>query len=98
MTEAVYRTKLKDKLRTKLPGCFIIENDPRVNQGVPDLLILFKKRWGALELKASSKSRKRPNQQYYVDLFNDMSYASFIHPKNEEQVLHDLQLSLGASR
>lgn len=98
MTEAKYQKQLMNKLTALLPGCVIIKNDPRFLQGVPDLLILFNDRWAILEVKMSSDSERRPNQEYYVEMLNDMSFASFICPENEEAVLSDLQHALGASR
>lgn len=98
MTETVYQRKLIKKLEYMFPGCVIMKNDPSENQGVPDILILFNDNWAMLEVKKSSKASERPNQGYYVDRFNDMSFAAFIHPQNEEQVLHDLQSALGVNR
>jgi hypothetical protein len=98
MREATYQANLIKKLQKMFPGCFILKNDPSVNQGVPDLLILFKDKWAMLEVKQSETSPERPNQPYFVKLFNKMSFASFIHPKNEKQVLHDLQSTFGANR
>jgi len=92
MLEADYQSDLIDTLKKRFPGCFIIINDPRIRQGMPDLLILFRKRWAMLEVKASSKSRIRPNQPYYVDQFDQMSYAAFIYPEKEAEVLNALQL------
>ncbi len=80
------------------PGCFITKNDPSENQGIPDILILFEDKWAMLEVKIAGSSKKQPNQPYYVDKFNRMSFASFINPQNEDQVLNDLQLALGTSR
>ena len=96
--ETVYQTKLIKTLEKLLPGCFIMKNDPAETQGIPDLLILFRKRWAMLETKASSKAPKQPNQDYYVKKFGQMSFASFINPQNEEQVLGDLQSALRVSR
>lgn len=93
--ETVYQAKLITKLKTLLPGCFIIKNDPATNQGVPDILILFREHWGMLEVKMSGTSSKQPNQEYYIDKFGEMSFASFINPQNEEQVLFDLQTTFG---
>lgn len=97
MREVAYQSKLIKKLQAMFPGCFILRNDPSLNQGIPDILILFGDRWAMLEVKVDRHSHQRPNQPYYVDLFNEMSFAAFIHPRNEEQVLHDLQSAFGAS-
>jgi hypothetical protein len=95
MTETQYQTKLIKKLKTLLPNCVIIKNDPSYMQGVPDILILFNDRWAMLEIKLHGGAAVQPNQEYYVDMFDGMSFASFINPENEEDVLHDLQQSFG---
>ena len=90
MLERDYQRLLIEKLETMFPGCFILKNDPGYLQGVPDLLILHGDRWGMLEVKVSERARVQPNQTYYVDLLNRMSFASFICPSTEEEVLDAL--------
>jgi hypothetical protein len=94
-SEAAYQTSLIKKLEKLFPGCYIRKNDPAETQGVPDILILFGNRWAQLEVKLSKTSPIQPNQPYYVDLFNEMSFASFIYPENESEVLNDLQKVFG---
>lgn len=77
------------------PGALIIKTDPRYIQGLPDLLILFDYRWAALECKQGPRSARQPNQEWYVDILNKMSFASFISPDNEEDVLYALQQAFG---
>ena len=96
--EAVYQGKLIKKLERLFPGCFIMKNDPSENQGVPDLLILFRDQWAMLEVKISSVASNQPNQDYYIQKFGEMSFASFINPQNEVEVLDDLQSAFGVSR
>lgn len=90
MLENKFKTKLIGKLEKKFPGCMVFHLDPNETQGIPDLLVLHKDKWAALEGKKSVNASTRPNQQYYVDQMNEMSYASFIYPENEEDVLNEL--------
>jgi hypothetical protein len=98
MDEMQYRMHLVMRLRELFPGCIILKNDPSYMQGVPDLIILFLNMWAMLEVKISRHAHKRPNQEYYIDLLNTMSFASFIYPQIEEEVLYDLQLAFGLIR
>lgn len=47
-----------------------------------------------LECKESAHAKTRPNQPYYVNLFNKMSFARFVWPENEEEVVEHLMLYL----
>lgn len=94
MLESKFQADLIKELRDLFKGCVILKNDPNYIQGFPDLLILFKDRWAALEVKANSKSSHQPNQDYYVELLDNMAYASFIYPENRELILDELQLAL----
>lgn len=77
------------------PDCIVTKLPAEYIQGIPDLLILWGPHWATLEVKASAHARARPNQPYYVDKMNRMSFSAFIYPENEEKVLHDLQLAFG---
>lgn len=90
MLENRFKTKLIDELEELFPGCIITHMDPNEIQGIPDLLILYKHKWAALEGKKDADASVRPNQAYYVDLMNDMSFASFIYPENKDEVLDEL--------
>ena len=75
------------------PGCIVMKNDPNYIQGIPDLIILWNDRWAALEVKRSSKASHRPNQEYYVEMMDNMSFSRFVFPQNKEEVLDELQRS-----
>lgn len=89
--ENKFKTKLIAELKSLFPGCIITHLDANEIQGIPDLLILYKDRWAVLEGKKNRKASHRPNQDYYVDKMNSMSFASFIYPENKEEVLNELQ-------
>lgn len=97
MLESQYQAELIKTLRRIYPDCIILKNDSSYMQGVPDLIVLIGSFWAMLEVKAHANARKRPNQDYYVDLLNYMSFAAFIHPDNEEEVLDALQHALESS-
>lgn len=98
MLENRFKTKLIAELKDMFPGCIVLHMDPNEIQGIPDLLILYNDRWGALEGKKNADASIRPNQRYYVDLMNSMSFASFIYPENKEEVLYELQQALRPRR
>lgn len=91
MLERDYQAQLIKKLRRKFRGCIILKNDSEYLQGIPDLTILFEDRWATLEVKAAEDSPTQPNQCYYVDLLDIMSYSSFVYPANEDAVIQDLK-------
>lgn len=95
MLENRFKTKLIAELEERFPGCLIFHLDPNERQGSPDLLVLYEDKWAALEGKKDKDAPARPNQPYYVDLMNQMSFAAFIYPENKEEVLHDLQQAFG---
>lgn len=98
MLESEYQSKLIKKLARLFPGCIVMKNDSGYIQGVPDLTILWGPYWACLEVKASASSPERPNQEWYIVTLDQMSFAAFIHPENERQVLDDLQQAFGATR
>lgn len=92
MLENRFKTNLIKELEDLFPGCIVLHMDPNEYQGIPDLLILYRNKWGALEGKKSATAPARPNQPYYVDLMDRMSFAAFIYPENKDEVLDALCL------
>ena len=94
MLENKFKQKLVKEIKTLFPGCCVYHLNPNEIQGSPDILILYKDKWAALEGKKSKDEPHRPNQDYYVDKMNEASFARFIYPENKEEVLNDLQRAL----
>lgn len=89
--ESQFQSDLISELRELFPGCIILKNDPTYIQGFPDLTILYGQSWAVLECKRSLYEPYRPNQEYYIDILDDMSFSSMICPENREAVLYELQ-------
>lgn len=98
MRESRFQAHVIDRLTELFPGCFILKNDSSYVQGVPDIIVLFEDRWAMLEVKASAKAPSQPNQDYYIEILNSMSFAAFIDPSNQEDVFHELQRAFGTRR
>ena len=96
MLEKNFQSKLIKEIKKRFPGCIVMKNDSSYIQGIPDLIVLFKNKWAALEVKKSNSASHQPNQNYYVDKMNEMSYASFISPENKEEVLDGMERSFKA--
>lgn len=97
MNETKYRKELEDRIKQALPGSFVLRNPCKEYQGIPDLTVFYGSRWAMLEVKISADAPFQPNQEYYLNWFNDMSFSTVIYPENEEGVLTALILFLEES-
>lgn len=99
--ERDYQARLIKKIERLLPGCLVLKNDSGYLQGIPDLTILFEDQWAVLEVKPKTPTSSRdfePNQEWYIDQLNQMSFSACIYPANEEDVLDALQRQFKARR
>lgn len=98
MRESMYQIELIKKLRLLFDGCIVLKNDSGYMQGIPDLLVLYMDRWGALEVKSSANEPYQPNQEWYLQKMDAMSFAACIYPENEEEILDALQSAFTTRR
>lgn len=98
MTENQYQGKLIKKLELRFPGCIVLKNDSGLVQGIPDLTLLYGQYWAALEVKASARASRQPNQDHFVQKLDSMSFAAYIYPENEEEVLSALSQAFKSPR
>lgn len=54
---------------------------------------MYKDKWATLECKKNKDAKRRPNQEYYVNRMNDMSFSAFVYPENVEEVINDMERS-----
>lgn len=91
MKENKFQSNLKKELKELFPGSIITKLDSGDIQGIPDLLVLYGNKWATLENKRNAKASKQPNQEYYVEKMDGMSFSRFIYPENKEQVIKELK-------
>jgi hypothetical protein len=91
MTENKYQAKIIKQIEDLFPGCLVVKLDTSYRQGLPDLLVLWRQFWAVLEVKPNRKALSQPNQEYYIEELNEMSFAAYIYPENEVEVLSALQ-------
>lgn len=89
--ESRFQHEVIQMLHERFPGCVVSKNPAGYKNGFPDLTVFWGKHWAMLECKREEDAAKRPNQDYWVDRLNKMSFARFIFPENREEVLDELQ-------
>ena len=89
--ERIFQSKLIKELKTEFSHAVVMPMGGNYIQGFPDVLILYGDKWATLECKRSADAPKRPNQDTYNDMFNNMSFSRFIYPENKEEVLDELR-------
>ena len=94
--ESRFQGKLIKEIKERFPEAIVMKTNPGYIQGIPDLMIVNGKNWAALECKRSPKEHHQPNQDYYIQKMNEMSYARFVYPENKEEVLDEMERSFGA--
>lgn len=90
MLENKFQANLIKELKKLFPGCIVMKNDSSYIQGIPDLLVLYRDKWFSLECKKNASASKRPNQDYYVGLMDEMSFSRFVYPENKDEILTEL--------
>lgn len=98
MLERNFQPDLIKEIKERFPGSIVLKNDPNYIQGFPDLTVFYKDHWALLETKRSETASHRPNQDYYIEQGNKMSFARFISPENKEEVLDELQQAFRSGR
>lgn len=93
--ERDFQARLIKDLKQIFTGCIVLKLNPNHKQGIPDLLVLWGKQWAALECKRSANAHHQPNQEYYINRMNNMSFAKFIFPENKEDILYELEQTFG---
>lgn len=87
--ESGFQDNLVKDIKDRFPGSMVFKMDQI--QGIPDLLILHRDKWASLECKKSANAKRQPNQEYYVELMDKMSFSRFICPENKEEILSELR-------
>lgn len=98
MLERDYQPTVIARLKEILPGCVVLKNDSGYIQGIPDLSFFFEDKWGMLEVKPNIFAKYQPNQEWYLDHLNQMSYANMICPENEEEIYLEIQRTFRPTR
>lgn len=100
--ESKFQADFIKDLRDLFPGCIIVKGNSEYLQGIPDVLLLYRNNWAALEMKRSIAEMEKcvrtnnpPNQAWYVETMNHMSFSAFVYPENREEIIHALCDSFG---
>lgn len=99
--ERDFQSRFIGRVKTMFPGCVVLKNDSGYQQGIPDWTILYRNKWAVLEIKPkrpTSSRDYRPNQEWFLEQFDEMSFAACVYPENEEDVLHELQQAFRVRR
>lgn len=88
--ESKFQKEFIDEVKARYPGAIALKNDSSYIQGFPDWTVLYEDKYAVLEMKKEKNAKKQPNQEYYVDKINEMSFSRFVYPENKDEVLADL--------
>lgn len=92
MREIPFRESFLKRLEDRLGYLDLDIITPSSNtRSLPDRFVIGPKYWAALEFKRSHDANHQPNQDWYIQRFDEKGFAVFVKPENAEEVLNDLE-------
>ena len=88
--ESSFQHSVIKELEERYPGCVVMKNATGFKNGFPDITMYYGPIWAMLECKREEDADKRPNQDYWVERLNRMSFARIIYPENRVDILGEL--------
>jgi len=90
-TESKLQSEIVKYLKHK--GCYIIKTrpGPGTPKGCPDIIFMLEGFWGAIEVKASPKSRYQPLQMDTLVKLNEWSWARRVDPASWYDIKNELE-------
>lgn len=89
--ESQLQSKIRKYLKSKKCYVLVIQPQPGIPDGCPDILFMLEGFWGAIEVKASPKSKYQPLQQVTLWMLDDWSWAKRVDPTNWDEVKKELE-------
>lgn len=87
--EAEFQARFIKRLRRKFDRVIILKNDSGYLQGIMDLTVILPGGVFFIETKPYEDAPYEPNQEYYLDLVQEMGhYSVTLFPENEEEVFN----------
>lgn len=96
--ESKFQAELRRDIEALLPGAVVLKNDAALQQGIPDLTVLWYDNWALLEVKRSAKEPYQPNQAWFVARATEMSFGATIYPENKWEVLNAMEQAFRSRR
>lgn len=99
--ESEFQSKLVKELQELIPDCLVLVKPGFYIGGFPDLMVLYKNQWVALECKRKKPTRAddyEPNQEWWLAQLDEMGFASVIYPENRKEILDEIFRTFGLSR
>lgn len=93
--ESETERNFKQDMNRRLPGGWWVKGNSQMQQGIPDQTFYYGPRWAMFEFKRAENSDLQENQDWFIDMFNEMSYARFVSPENYNEVLDEVQEAFG---
>lgn len=88
--KADFKRDLKERMRELGHPVKVIENKAS-HRSAPDTIVLGRWGWAVLEFKKGSGAAQQPNQAYWVEDYDKLSYGAFVSPENAEEILDELE-------
>lgn len=91
MLESKFQANLIKEIKKSIPGCLVFKHDGNYIQGFPDIVVYHGNKYAVLECKRSENEPHRPNQDYYIQKFDEIAFGSFISPETKDTVLAEMK-------
>jgi hypothetical protein len=89
--EREFEAEFMETINEIFPNGWWIKGNSVMQQGIPDRTFFWGPHWAMFEFKRATGAAQQANQDWFIEYFNNMSFAAFVTPQNCHEVLDEIQ-------